>query len=76
MQPTKVTTSDVTFIVNVDMKLTMVDGKVCQTLTDTPSSASCYICGAKPNEMNTLERVKQKRENTSQFEFGLSTLHA
>lgn len=45
-------------------------------LSDTPSSASCYICGAKPSEMNNLEHVKQKKDNTSNFEFGLSTLHA
>ncbi|EFN67252.1 hypothetical protein EAG_00239, partial [Camponotus floridanus] len=36
---------------------------------DTPSSASCYICGAKPTEMNQLERVKEKRDNTSHYEF-------
>lgn len=75
LQPTKLTISDITFIVHVNMHLTMVDGKVCQALSDTPSSASCYICGAKPIEMNQLERVKEKRDNTSHYEFGLSTLH-
>lgn len=40
------------------MHLTMVDGKVCQVLTDTPSTATCYICGAKPVEMNNLNKVK------------------
>jgi len=50
----------------------MVDGKVCQALCDTPSSASCYICGAKSSEMNHLECVKEKRNNTSHYEFGNS----
>jgi len=76
LQPTKLTVSDITFVVHAKMHLTMVDGKVCQALSDTPSSATCYICGAKPSEMNYLERVKEKRDNTSHFEFGLSTLHA
>ncbi|KMQ86336.1 dna-mediated transposase, partial [Lasius niger] len=76
LQPTKLTISDITFIVHVNMHLTMVDGKVCQALSDTPSSASCYICGAKPSEMNHLERVKEKRDNICHFQFGLSTLHA
>lgn len=76
LQPTKLTISDITFIVHVNMHLTMVDGKVCQALSDTPSSASCYICGAKPSEMNHLERVKEKKDNISHFQFGLSTLHA
>ena len=75
LQPTKVTIFDITFIVHVNMHLTMVDGKVCQALSNTPSSASCYICGAKPTEMNNLERVKEEKDNTSHYEFGLSTLH-
>lgn len=54
----------------------MVDGKVCQALTDTPSAATCYICGAKPSVMNNLNKVKERVENIEHFEFGLSTLHA
>lgn len=75
LQPIKLTISDITFIVHVNMHLTMVDGKVSQALSDTPSSASCYICGAKPTKMNQLQRVKEKRVITSHYEFGLSTLH-
>jgi hypothetical protein len=32
---------------------TMIDGKICSTLSDI-SSAVCYICGAKPSEMNDV----------------------
>lgn len=35
--------------VKVNMYLTMVDGKVCQVLTQTPSIATCYICDAQPS---------------------------
>lgn len=62
LQPTKITVSNITFIVRVNMHLTMVDGKMCQALSDTPSSATCYICDAKPSEMNNLEHVKKKEK--------------
>lgn len=38
----------------------MVDGKVAQVLTDTSSAAVCTICGAKPTEMNNLDKVPTK----------------
>lgn len=62
--------------VNHVMTLTMVDGKVCQALTETPSAATCYVCKANPSEMNNLEKVNQKVVNSENFQFGLSTFHA
>nr|CAI5854687.1 unnamed protein product [Callosobruchus analis] len=32
--------------------MTMVDGKVCNSLTQNCSSQTCYICGATPKQMN------------------------
>lgn len=62
--------------VNHVMKLTMIDGKVCQALTGIASSASCCICGATPSEMNNFIKIPQKVEVEENFELGLSTLHA
>lgn len=56
--------------------LTMVDGKVAQVLTDTSSGAVCTICGAKPTEMNNLEKVRNKPVDESAYQYGLSTLHS
>lgn len=56
--------------------LTMVDGKVCHTLTDTKSTQSCYICHAKPKEMNDLKNITTKLANIENYSFGLSTLHS
>lgn len=53
----------------------MIDGKVCNVLTDQKSSASCNICGAKPNQMNDLNLVMSLKENKENYKFGLSTLH-
>lgn len=62
--------------INHELFLTMVDGKVAQVLTDTSSSAVCTICGAKPSEMNNLDKIVSKPENETAYEYGLSTLHA
>lgn len=35
----------------------MVDGKVAPVLSGTSSGAVCTICGARPTEINNLEKV-------------------
>ena len=39
---------------------TMFDGKVVNALTETLSTQSCNICGAKPSEMNSLSKLDKK----------------
>lgn len=52
----------------------MIDGKVCNAMTDTSSTQKCYICGATPKTMNgELKDLVDKKED---YGFGLSTLHA
>lgn len=65
-------------IYNVDYELmcTMVDGKVCQVITETNSASNCTVCGATPVEMNDLKKIKAKDENVDSFQYGLQTLHA
>lgn len=58
------------------MLLTMLDGKVAQNLTETPSAATCHLCKAKPTEMNDLNRVLKKDVFEKDYELGLSPLHA
>ena len=38
----------------------MVDGKKCNNLTEATSTLSCYICKAKPSEMNELKNITEK----------------
>lgn len=61
--------------ISFQMCLTMIDGKVCNTLTSTKSSQTCYICHATPKQMNVLN-FDEKIINKESFSFGLSTLHA
>ncbi|KAL4720538.1 hypothetical protein ACJJTC_001434 [Scirpophaga incertulas] len=50
--------------------LTMIDGKVAQVLSETSSSAVCTICGAKPTEMNNLEKVMSCGRGIDATKFG------
>lgn len=37
---------------------------------------SCYLCKAKPTEMNNIDKVRERVVNELAYQFGLSTLHA
>lgn len=56
------------------MKMTMVDGKVCNSATDTASTSRCYICGVTSKNFNDLS--KKNVICPEALEFGLSVLHA
>lgn len=65
-------------IVRVTSKLvlTMVDGKVCNSLTDTSSAQKCYLCGSTPKLMNNIDKALEAKVDEASMKFGLSTLHA
>lgn len=71
--PTKVSFGENTIWVKHNLLLTMVDGKVCNSLTET-SSQTCYICGATPKTMNKLDT--HTSVEPEYYKFGLSPLHA
>ena len=62
---------------NIKFKLvlSMLDGKICNVLSGTKSTLSCYICKATPNEMNNLQNVNMKTPIIDNLDFGLSSLH-
>ena len=43
-----------------ELFLTMIDCKVAQVLTHTPSGSTCTICGATPRQMNDLTKVTSR----------------
>lgn len=53
----------------------MIDGKICNILTNT-CSMCCYICGAKPKETNVLNKIYRKQPDETCYSFGISSLHA
>lgn len=77
LQPTVATTSAGQDIrITHQLHMTMIDGKICSAITDTPSSQTCYVCGATPKSMNNIDDAVKRTSDTSTFQFGLSTLHA
>lgn len=68
-------TEDGNITIHHKVIMTMVDGKICQVVTGTPSASTCYICKAKPSEMNNLSVIAEKNINHEVLSFGLSPLH-
>lgn len=62
--------------INFKLVLTMIDGKVCNSITNTLSSMRCYLCGATSKEFNDIDKMLQRPINKDRFEFGISSLHA
>lgn len=67
---------DMEFHLSFDMKCTMIDGKICNILTDNKASSRCNICGVGPKLMNDLNHVITRKCNEEFYKFGMSTLHA
>lgn len=75
LKPTVVSFNDKNYSIKHKLQLTMVDGKICSSLTES-SSARCYICGSSPKEMNDIDLCLQKQVRPETFEFFLSPLHS
>lgn len=54
----------------------MIDGKICSLVAGSKSTMNCYICGAKPTEMNNLDLVACKVPVQEYYKLGMSSLHA
>lgn len=73
--PVKLKIDGLHVIIKPEFLLTMIDGKVCTALSPmTSSSQTCYICGAKPSEMNNLTSLLTKPANQYAMSFGLRPL--
>lgn len=62
--------------IHYKLALTMVDGKVCNSVTNTASSQRCYICQAICKEFNDINKVLNNKINKDNLQFGISSLHA
>lgn len=63
-------------IVSYVLALTMIDGKVCNAITNTSSTQRCYLCQATSKQFNDIDAILQKEVKEDHLQFGLSTLHA
>lgn len=61
--------------VNHKLIFAMVDGKVCNALTETTSTMRCYICGATSKQFNKVDKMILKDIKIENLGYGLSVLH-
>jgi hypothetical protein len=54
---------------------TMVDGKVCNAVTETKFTQKCYLCGATARNFNDIDKMIEMKTDTENVRFGLSILH-
>lgn len=76
LQPFVKTTEAYSIKVTSKLILTMVDGKVCNSVMDNKSSQKCYLCGLTPKFMNNIDEAVKAKVDKTAVNFGLSTLHA
>lgn len=58
LTPTQVNLNGCEYTFTHVMKMTMIDGKVCNAATNTTSTSRCYICGATSKDFNNLNKKK------------------
>lgn len=62
--------------ISFTLLLTMVDGKVCNAITETTSAMRCFMCKATISEMNEIDELRTRKVQKDTLKFGLSVLHA
>ncbi|GBO14644.1 hypothetical protein AVEN_207351-1 [Araneus ventricosus] len=74
LEPTKIF-FDLEISVTPTLIICIVDGKVCNAVSSCSSTQTCYLCRAKPNEMNNLRVISKKEASKEFLTFGISPLH-
>lgn len=74
--PTKILINNMEILVKSTLIFCMIDGKICNAVASCASTQTCYICGAKPKEMNNETIILQKSKKKEFFSLGLSPLHS
>jgi hypothetical protein len=54
----------------------MIDGKVCNSLSNTASTQRCYLCKATSKEFNNLDSMVEREVIERHLQLGISSLHA
>jgi len=76
LQPSIFHFNDTEIMVKHILMFTMIDGKVCNSVTSTKSAMKCYICGSTSKDFNKIEKMIDIKTNDLNLKFGLSILHA
>lgn len=73
--PTKVIIENREYIVKHQLILSMVDGKLCNSLSGVRSAQRCYLCQATSKEFNNIEKMVSLPISHEYLTFGISVLH-
>lgn len=76
LSPTKIIVNDIEVLVKPTLIFCMIDGKICNAVASCASTQTCYLCGAKPKDMNNVSRILEKPVNSNHLSLGLSPLHS
>lgn len=74
LTPTQIKIGEKNITVNHTLILSMIDGKVCNVLSDNSSTQKCFICKATGKDMNSVSQLKTP--DSEMYKFGISSLHA
>lgn len=69
LAPTSIQTENFNFKVRATLVLCMIDGKVCNALSTYKSSQACYLCGATPKTMNSINSLSERDINVDMLTF-------
>lgn len=73
--PTKVQMEEECFVKH-NLKMTMLDGKMINAITNTSSAQRCYLCGTTSKDFNRLKFCMDKPIIEENLKYGISSLHA
>ncbi|GBN79834.1 hypothetical protein AVEN_218410-1 [Araneus ventricosus] len=76
LEPTKIFFDDLEISVTLTLIFCIVVGKVCNAVSSCSSTRTCYLCGAKPNEMTKLRVIPKKEVSKEFLSFAISPLHS
>lgn len=76
LSPTKIFVNELEVLIKPTLIFCMIDGKICNAIASCASTQTCYLCGAKPKEMNKKSVVTAKTVNRDFLSLGLSPLHS
>lgn len=71
--PSNIQIKDVNISVSHHLILSMIDGKVCNVLSENKSTQRCFICKTTAKNMNSDTILNEPEENM--YRFGISSLH-
>jgi hypothetical protein len=58
--PSKCQKNEMSIVVSHKLAMTMIDGKVCNSVAGNRAAMNCYICDAKPSEMNDFSKIDKQ----------------